>query len=81
MSEGAKVESKIYSITSGNMKHDINHESYYSCIHCHFTMYDYRYNDIEISEYIHKYGMDILKKIHIGCKYPECCICERVGKM
>ena len=75
-----KVKCKIYSITLGDTKHDINHQCYNSCIHCHFTMYDYRYRDITISEYIDKYTVDILKKLHIGCRYSDCCICEKISK-
>jgi hypothetical protein len=74
-------ELKIYSIKTGDMKHDINHDCHMlcnRCIHCHFTLYDYRYMYISMEEYIDKYTVNILQKIHTGCKYPQCCICERI---
>ena len=77
--------SKTYSITnkSTGEKHDINHDAHSNtnnCIHCHFTLETDRYRYITFEEYKNIYNIDILTKLHTGCKYPECLICETILK-
>ena len=77
--------SKTYSITnkSTGEKHDINHDAHTNsnnCIHCHFTLENDRYRYTTFEDYKNIYNIDILTKLHTGCKYPECLICETILK-
>lgn len=77
--------SKTYSITKkpSGEKHDIHHDAYTNsnnCIHCHFTLYSDRYRYITFEEYKIIYNSYILSKLHTGCKYYDCKVCESLGK-
>ncbi len=77
--------SKTYAITnkSTGERHDIHHDAYRNtnkCIHCHFTLETDRYRYITLEDYKNIYHSNILSKIHTGCKYPECLICETIVK-
>jgi len=74
--------SKTYSITnqSTGKKHDIHHDDHINCIHCHFTRDTDRYIFTTWEEYKNTYKSDILSKLHMGCKYYDCKVCETLGK-
>ena len=74
--------SKTYSITnqSTGERHDIHHDDHINCIHCHFTLYSDRYRYITFEDYKNTYKSDILSKLHTGCKYYDCKVCESLGK-
>jgi hypothetical protein len=77
--------SKTYSITnkSTGEKHDINHDAHSksnNCIHCHFTLYTDRYRYTTFEDYKNTYNSNILSKLHTGCKYYDCKVCESLGK-
>ncbi len=76
--------SKSYSITNtSGERHDIHHDAHSksnNCIHCHFTLYSDRYRYTTWEDYKNIYNSDILSKLHTGCKYYDCKVCESLGK-
>jgi hypothetical protein len=71
------IKVKMYSIQVSNKeRHDKNHKDFTNCIHCHFTLFTCRFSHITIEDYLEKYKIDLLYKLHKNCEYPECCICN-----
>lgn len=67
----------MYSIISpSKQRHNKNHKDYTNCIHCHFTQFTDRFREISLEDYLFRYKLDILAKLHTNCEYPECCICN-----